>query len=276
MLDSKIVELTNGLIHTKFTERGQRLQEDFVRAAQKSNASGMLNTSKHVEQVAELCRHEAKTRAWIVHHAHLRVLSELSVAPYPELSQDLKKRLSEFVSLGNDYARAPNELAHRIGLQSHPEYRIHEARERVLAQIGIEIDLFVERLTRQRQQRTDQTEGKPVYNFYSPIGAFQTGTGSTANVVQHFETKDREALQEALSAVREALVQLSESRDVPKKDLIELVDEARAEIAKPMPNRLKMIPALTTIGDTIRVLAAMNAAYQLLKIAALPFGITLP
>ena len=76
MLDSKVLELTDGLIQTQFAERRQRLQEEFVRAAQEFNASNRYSTSVHVQHVAEICRREVEIRARIVHNAHLRVLSQ--------------------------------------------------------------------------------------------------------------------------------------------------------------------------------------------------------
>ena len=131
MLDPKVVDLTDRLIQTQFAERHKRLQEEFVRTAQEFNATNRYSTSVHVQHVAEICRREVEIRAQIVLAAHTRVFSELAVAPYPELSRDLKNRLSYYVSLGDDYARAPNELAHRIGLQSHPDYRMHETRDHI-------------------------------------------------------------------------------------------------------------------------------------------------
>jgi hypothetical protein len=83
MLDPKVVEITNGLIQTQFAERRQRLPEG-LRAASQRAAIG--NSGMHVRQAVEICRREVEIRAWIVHNAHVRVLSELAVAHYPELS----------------------------------------------------------------------------------------------------------------------------------------------------------------------------------------------
>lgn len=276
MLDRKVIELTDGIVQTQFAERRQRLPEELGAVAQQCSARGLLNSGHHVQRVLEICRREIETRGWIVYNAHIRVLSQLVIEPYPELSRDLKGRLSYFLPLGDDYAQASKELAMRLGLQSHPDTRVDEAREHVLAKIGTEIDLFVETLVRRRQQGGDQPDRTSVYNFYSGVGAVQTGPGSIANVVQHIGSQEKEALQEALTAVRDALSILSGTKDFPKEDVIELVDEAHTEVAKPTPNRVKLSSMLSTIGETIRVVGSMNGAYQLLKTALLPLGITLP
>lgn len=151
-----------------------------------------------------------------------------------------------------------------------------EAREHVLSKIGLEIDLFAETIVRRKQQGAGRTDGKSVYNFYSGVGAVQTGPGSTANVVQYIGSEEKQALQEALQAVRDALSSLKENQDFKKEDIIELVDEANSEVAKPAPNRLKLSCMLSTIGETIRTIGSMNSVYQLFKTALLPFGIMLP
>lgn len=276
MLDRKVVELTDGLIQTQFAERRKRLPEELRAAAEQHNARGILNSSIHLERALQICRSEIETRGWIVHNAHFRVLSQLSIEPYPELSQDLKGRLSYYLPLEDDYAQYPKELARQFGLQSHPDIRIHEAHEHVLGKIGIEINLFVETLARQKQQRGDQPEGKQVYNFYSGVGAFQTGPGSIANIRQHIGSQDKEAVQEALMAIKNTLSTLSEIQDIPKEEIIELVDDAHAEVGKHAPNRVKLSTTLTAIGETIRTVGSLNGAYQLLKTALLPLGITLP
>lgn len=142
--------------------------------------------------------------------------------------------------------------------------------------LGTEIDLLVERLARQKQQEKGSGEGSSVYHFHSPVDAFQTAPGSTANVVQNIGSHDKDALQEALVAVKEALSALSESVTFPKAEIMEMVDDAHLEVEKPAPNRFKLGSTLTTIGEAIRVMGALNNAYQSLKIAVLPYGITLP
>lgn len=276
MLDSKVAELTDRFIQTQFAERRQQLAHELLSTAQLSNSRGLLHSGMHLQKVTEICRHEVEIRGWIVHNAHVRVLSQLAVDPYPELSRDLKGRLSYFLPLGDDYAQAPREVAARLGLQSSPDIRIHETRDHVLAKIGTEIDLFVETLIRQRQQRTDQTAGNPVYNIYSPIGAFQTGPGSMANVVQHIGTQDKDVLLQALSLVRDALSQLPDSSGFRKADIIELVNDADTEIKKPSPNGIKLSSALTTIANSIQTLGTLQSVYQTFKAALLPFGIMLP
>ena len=93
MLDRKVVDLTDGLIQSQFAERRQRLAADLLAIAEQCNARGMFHSGDHIRRVVEICRREIEVRGWIVHNAHTRVLSQLAIEPYPELSQDLKVRL---------------------------------------------------------------------------------------------------------------------------------------------------------------------------------------
>lgn len=276
MLDPKVVELTDGLIQAQFTERRQHLAGEVLAIGQELNSHGMFHSGEHVRRVVGICRREIEIRGLIVHQAHVRVLSQLVIEPYPELSWDLKRRLSYFLSLGDDYAQAPKELATRLGLQSSPDTRVHEAHDHVLKKISTEIDLFVATICSRKQQGADQTDGKSVYNFYSGVGAVQTGHGSITNVVQHIGREEKQALQEALKAIKDAVSSIKRTQDFPKEEIIELVDEANSEVAKSTPNRLKLSSTLSTIGETIRTIGSLNSVYQLFKTALLPFGITLP
>lgn len=276
MLDSKVIDLTDSLIQAQFTERRQYLSRELVKIANQLNSRGLFHSGAHIQRVVELCRHEVDIRARIVFQTHIRVLSQLDIVPYPQLSQDLKGRLAYYLPLGDDFAQTPKNLAIQLGLQSSPDVRIDEAHDHVLRKIGAEIDLFVETLTRQSQQCTDQTAGKPVYNFYSPIGAFQTGPGSMATVVQHIGTEDKETLLQALSLVRDALSQLPDTAGFPRADIIELVNDVDAELKKTSPNGTKLSSVLATIGNSIQTLGTLQSVYQTLKGALLPFGIMLP
>ena len=205
MLDPKVVELTDGIIQSQFAERRQYLARDVHAIGMELSARGLFNSGAHIRRVVETCRREIEARGWMVHQAHVRVLSQLSIDPYPELSRDLKGRLSYFLPLCDDYTQIPKNLITQLGLQSSPDTTVHEAHEHVLSKIGVEIDLFAETIGRRKQQESDRADGKSIYNFYSGVGAVQTGAGATANVVQHIGSKEKQVLQEALQAVREAV-----------------------------------------------------------------------
>lgn len=276
MLTPKVIELTNQLIQVQFDERRQLLSNEILAVAEKLNARGLLYSSIRLDEVRKLCAHEVGIRAQIVFQCHARVLSQLAIEPYPNLSAELKERLAYFLPLSSDYSQALEELASRLSLMSKPDTSIVSSREHALKKIGAEIDLFVESALRLKQSRKEHTAETPVYNIFAPVGALQTGAGSTATVVQHIGTEDKQALLEALSLVREALTKLPDTPGFPRAEIIELVGEADLEIKKPSPNGVKLSSVLTTIGNYIQTLGTLQSIYQTFKAALLPFGISLP
>jgi len=278
MLDPRVAEITERLIATQFVERRQELSRQLLTTGNHFNSRGTFHSSMHLQAVANLCFQEIDIRAQIVFRTHVRVLSQLNVEPYPEMAQDLKQRLDLFVSLVDDYAGSLNDLRSRLGPMSISISisRIHETRDHVLSKLGAEIDLFAESLLRQQQQRSARDQGQPVINNYGTVGAFQMGSGSVANVTQHIGSQEKETLRAALSEVKGAINALSDEVRFPKTEVIEMVDDATIEIAKPAPNRVKLATILTGVGDAVKILGDAKETYQLLKTALLPFNIMLP
>ena len=118
--------------------------------------------------------------------------------------------------------------------------------------------------------------GQPIYNFHGPVAAVQTGPYSTASVVQIFGAEHRQALTNALDELR-ARVEALETTVMPQRaEVVELIDEARSEVRREQPNRLRLGSVLSGIGTAVQTVAATEAAYHALKAAAAMAGIALP
>lgn len=276
MLDPNAAKISDALIENELTERRQVLERELVTIAQELNARGLFHSGAHVQKAWDLCVRELHIRAQLIFQTDVRVLSQLTIAPYPELKDDLRKRLERFLPLTDDYSGALQNLQSRLGLQSMPQLRIHEPREQVLRKIGGEIDLLVEGLLRRQQEAATLPAGMTTLNIYGAVGALQTGSGATSHVVQHINSEDKKALLEALAAVQQALIKLQEPSPFHKGEVLEVVHEVTSELSKTEPNHLKLKSALKAVGESIRLAGSMNGAYQLLKTALLPLGIMLP
>lgn len=276
MLDPKVAQVSDGLIEHTLIERRRMFSRDLQAIGAELNARGLFHSGVHLQKAMDLCVHELALRAHIIFQTDVRVLSQLNVAPYADMKEDLRRRLEQFLPLADDYSSALQDLQSRLGLKAHPDFRIHEPRAHVLGKLGGEIDLLVESLIRRQREATNQSGGSPTLNIYGTVGALQTGAGSTANVVQHISSDDKKALLEALAAVQQALANLPEPSPFHKGEVLDIVHEVSSELGKSEPNRIKVTSALRAIGETIRLAGSMNGAYQLLKTALLPFGIMLP
>ncbi len=111
--------------------------------------------------------------------------------------------------------------------------------------------------------------------FNGTVGSVQTGANSTANIVQTLGGTDKEKLIEALRALQDELTSANLPETV-RIDLSEIANDSIVELNKERPNPIKLTSSLTAISQTIQTAAATLPAYQLLKIGAAHFGITLP
>ena len=166
--------------------------------------------------------------------------------------------------------------ANQVGIKAPP---ISYALERTMTKVSTEIDLFalnlVQRAGTGKTQR--QREGpQAVFNIYSPVGAIQTGSGATANIVQNLGSQDRDLLIKALELTKQALSSVDEIPGNPKEEVVELVEEAKTEVAKTKPNGVRLTSILTAIATAIQTAGSLQPAYQALKAALLPLGILLP
>src|SRR5262249_10253804 len=126
------------------------------------------------------------------------------------------------------------------------------------------------------QSPTAGDQSPAIFNFYSSVGAVQTGPSATANVVQTINPSDKETLLKALETVKQGLVDIDALPSHPKKEIIELVDEAHIEVDKSNPNRTRLGSILQGIATAIQTAGSLQPAYQALKAALIPFGIPLP
>lgn len=274
MLDTQVTELADRLIQAEFAERRRILEREISMLGSQFNARGTYHSSMHIDAVAEACKREISIRGRIVLQVYIRVLSQLCIPPYEGIAQDLKQKVEYFVPYHTDYSRHVDQLASSMRMMDRlPFTNLAEARDQAIKRIGAEIDLFA---LSQKKQTEERQSGTSTYNFYSTVGAFQTGAGSVANVIQSMSPDDREALSKALNLLRNELSTKDHLFNVNKQEILDLVDESQAEIRNPKPNGLKLSSLFSTIANAIQTVGTLNSAYQTLKAALLPLGIMLP
>lgn len=277
MLDHQVIDLTNQFIEVEFKKRRQGLTEGALAIAQRLSARGHLHSGAHVLEVIKLCEAEISARASFVVRVHADVLTQLNIQPYPSLANELKERLRCFLPLQDDYISVADSLETRIGLQRPINARVQLAstREQAIKLQDAQIDLTVLSSLRKVESGTAQSTSI-TYIINAPIGAFQAGAGSTATVNQTFSVGDREALLKALELVQNAIQHENKISTFDKGEVIELIDDGKAEVEKSKPNRTKLASIMNTVSSAIKTVETLQSVYQTLKNAAAPFGIPLP
>jgi hypothetical protein len=92
------------------------------------------------------------------------------------------------------------------------------------------------------------------------VGAIQIGTNQTATVSQTIGSANREEFKAAMDALIN-VVRAGSAAEVPARgELIDLLEDVKAEAEKPSPNKLKISSSLSVAGASVSMLANAPAA----------------
>jgi hypothetical protein len=275
MFSDKFIERVNRLIDVQLAERRKQMPFEISKIQREHNARGMLHSSMTILRIKEVCEREIEIRAIIIWQCLVRIINTLPNEQNDDLATDLKQFLSE--SINTNFIELTGILNGNLMNMMKPEQvDMMEAKDHAIAKHDIEVDLYVDSLEAVAGNQEDTTESKHDYHFYGNVASVQTGAGATANVVQNLGSDDKEAIKQALALARDAINAAEEMAESKRNELVEIVSDANNELDKATPNSTKLQSLFIAIGTTIQTLASAKPAYQTLKTALLPLGITLP
>jgi len=273
MLEMKVTELAGRFIRLQFDERNKQLANEIARTQSDAAARGMGRSGAVVQLVYEHCARDMELRALIVWQNVSKVLSRSGVFLSDTLADDLKNEVAKYAEA--IYLEPHNryqDVVRNVGIGTAQP--LTDARDKALAKVNAEIDLFV--LGLQRQEEAKENRSAPIFHFHSPVGAVQTGPNASAQVFQNVSTQDREALLGAIDSLRQSLAGIETLPAHPKEEIVELVEEANNEARKPTPNSSRLRAVFSIIAEAVQTAASVKPAYDVLKSALIPFGIFLP
>lgn len=278
MLDPKIVELASERIRIEVEDLNKRLSEEIAQSASKAAARGRFYSSPHVLEIFKLCKvniHNKAQLIWIILH---RFITTAGVSHSEDISDELKKIVINHLSRNFEKDTFRGKIPKLHG--SPREYDNLESdldgeREKAIRKISTEIDLFAESL-KSKESKSGDKSSSTILNIYSPVGSIQTGPNSTAYVTQNIDTEAREKILTALNSVEEAIRDIASLPYHPKDEILELIHEGKSEVGKSKPNTTKIRTLLQTIAVSIQTVGSLQPAYEGLKLALTPLGITLP
>jgi hypothetical protein len=235
-----------------------------------------LRSSMTFSRIHSLCKTEIRNRARIVWQMLFRALNAVKVHYSEELASTLKKEVEKYFP--NNLPKFTPILTEAAQLSGYtgklPD--LSNDRAQALAEVYGEIGLYVLALHSAEQEEEKSGSQQNIYQFYSPVGAVQTGPNAIANVVQTLDSQDREVLLQALDTIKQALAVAEELAGYSKEEIVDLVEEAQTELMEEKPNGLRLRSIITTVATTIQTVSILQKAYQALKVAVLPLGIQLP
>jgi hypothetical protein len=279
MLDEQVARFARDRILLEIGEQNTRLQAEIGRIRAEMAARGVLNSGMTLQRVAQACANAARDRGQLAWQILFRFVTTTGVRYHDGLADDLKALVSEFLPPTLvDLKGYPIHEAKRLGNEKATAQLVQiveSARTVALAKIKNEIDLFTVSLNSRQAMSVEKTDAQ-VFNIYSPVGSIQTGANAVAYVTQIIDASTKERLNDALAAVEEALATIDELPTHPKAEIIEIVREAKTEVAKAEPNATKLRSLLGTTATAIQTVASMKPAYELLKTGLAYLGIALP
>src|SRR5205814_2020336 len=107
------------------------------------------------------------------------------------------------------------------------------------------------------------------------VGTVQTGPYATSTVNIGLTAEDRDAIRRALDLTIET-IQRAPTLIAGGPQIVEIAEDARAELEKSAPNTLKLSACLQGIATTVQTVGSLAGVYEAVKLALLPFGILLP
>ena len=276
MIAPLIKERCNRLVEVRLAERRKQLEAEIHQVDAKAAAAGMYGSGNRIMQLHKLLSRELEIRTVLSWEDMVRVHRVLGSARTETLAKDFKEEIAS-------YARqAYDELSKRLSqiLKNAPpnvKLSLDEDFSLSIDKHNIEIDLYVDSLS----IRSETAAGASVtaaqqYNFYGNVGAVQTGSSSSANIIQNLGPEDRQALISALSSVREQLASIQDMTERKQTELREIVEECIQQSTSQTPNNTKLFTLLNILGITVQSIASAQPAYQALKTALMPLGIMLP
>lgn len=105
------------------------------------------------------------------------------------------------------------------------------------------------------------------------IGAVLTGDRALAHITQNIEATTE--MRELLAMMREVLKRDSALSLQQRTDLVDIADDASAELDKPNPNETKLMTLFTLLTQSVQTLPAALPAYQAAKALLATCGINL-
>lgn len=272
MIDEKTQGIARRLLDAQLRLRDQALESDAGNIKERMSVRGALMSGMTVSQISQLACQEFRTRTHVAWDTLLRVLSEVGVTPAEELRLDLVVWIERFIEdTFQILATFLNHATSNIGFGAGVGPLQDEATA-LKSEFEAKADLLIASLT----QRATSSPTAAVMHFYGAVGTVQTGAGASATVTQHISQADMAMLKVALDRIPDEIAASADLATDARNELIEVLHDVRGEIAKDKPNSIRIRQLAIGVATAIQTSASLRPAYEALKAALVPLGVTLP
>lgn len=268
MLPAYIVALINEQIETDLIAHVDELPKLQTSAAERVSLLGHQNFGGAV--IMALLPSAGKQAESIVFSIR-KVLGEIRIIPYDGLVDDLLKIFDLFISIqikiirdriDKYHGKACNQMiseGNDITSTIEKACRVHRM---ALKRFGFSL-----------ADPANTTIMNSITITHSTFGSLQVGENNSLSGVVNLSESSRSELAKALDEIKS---HLSDSPSQDGAEIIELVEDTKAEVAKSTPNRHRIRSLLVGISAGIKNISSLGGAYKVISGVAEYFGFKIP
>lgn len=259
MLDSAVLELARRRVKIDIENQDRALDTRVTRVKEDANRNNALFTARYPVEVAKVCQLAIKERASFV-WLGLRDCLKAAGTQYVEgMDGEAKDFVSEFMPAHANWAKwrvqEASSFMSSTAMQLEIVHEVEVTNDATVREISTDIDLYVLAL---KNSRGDTMTSSSITITNSPnVVLQQSGGNASATVSQIANTAVNAEMIAVLDQIKDALLSVETFVGHSKQDLIELIDDAKSEIAKASPNKSKLKGYFLTVAEVIRGLSTI-------------------
>jgi hypothetical protein len=235
MLDERARDLLRDALEDALSECREEFRKQFEVLQERLRRNGTIDGSPDYELTTEACIAEARARFDIAWTTARDVMTDLGLPPSDALAEALKAEVDSQVPLDD----LQEVLAKKHRLAQNPDAPgSGQARVRCRAQFDAAVGKARKRVATKTGIAVESARRRP---------------------------DPRVALVAALEVLRQGIEAASVQEAPGKRDALEQVKEAQAELEKPAPDRAKLKTWLSHIPTAIQTASAVKPAYQAVR-----------
>lgn len=271
MIEPHVIELARKKIELLIAEQGESIDRGVATVKARAATRGMLGSSVCDHEVAQVCSEAVRERAKFVWHSLKEHLQAANTCYAPKLHAQVTGFISEFVQDSPDWAQSRVDEAMKFltnqGMKQEIARQVKDANRRALQEVAADVDLFVLQL---KNRKSTEMTGAPIQIFNSKnVTVQQAGRDLAGTVTQILENHSNADVIALLEEIKDAIQSLASVPGHNKQDLVELIDDAKSEVTRPVPNKSKLKGHFHALVDAVQGISTLvdkgSILYERLK-----------
>jgi hypothetical protein len=272
MVNSELEKIVRDQIGLAFQERDAAVVGERSAIISQMAARGLGQSGALVGQITALFVRELKMRGEMTLQQVFKVLGAAGVEMSDALGPSLKTFLANIVQEQHGYlkgwARGSASTTGR-DFGAVIDEQIDGACDFATRKAASDIDIYVVQMSAAADQA--KRDGATHVVVHGSVGNLQTGAFSSAHFSGSIDASQRDDIRRALTGLEEILARDNFS-GLNKGELIELIAESKAEVAKDKPNTTRLRSLLSGIGSMTQYASGLRPAYENVRDAATWIG----